>query len=387
MSKSGTQNINSQEVLNDIKEVNEKVESELKPASYEFLGNYSIDVVLDLFGSWESASDKAGISKKESILNDLRRVAEVCGDGFSIEDYNKEGNYSSAHVINVFGSWNKAKEKADLKTNASWSTRDISDYELNQDLKRVARLVYGPLHRDEYDELGKFSEGTVMRRFDGWSNMREQLELDRQNGSFDKKMSLERNRLHRDYLEGVLEELEAIETDKQFIHTALQFHGSLKKSQRGKRARNSNEALLVCLFQALRQNSIGIRYKELMKKGDFETSGDFFSIMRALKDVEDIPYNPVRAAEFIGRYHTILDLNKDVTELSKELAKKSSVNNSPSVTAAASVYIADQELSEDDVYTQTEISAVFNITEVSLRKAKQNIRGDIDVEETVTEFR
>lgn len=387
MSQNEVQDIDKGEILNDIEDVNDKVESELKPSSYDFLGKYSVDIILEVFGSWEDALDCAGVSEKASIIEDLRKVAEVCGDSFSVEDYADHGKYSRSHVNDIFGSWNKAKEKAGLETNASWRKEAISDYDLNQDLKRVARLIYGPLHRDEYDELGKYSEGTVMRRFDGWTDMRDQLELNRQKGEFEEKMSLERNRLHRDYLESVLDDLEAIEIDQEVIHKALKFHGSLKKSQRGKRARNTNEGLLVCLFQALRENSVGIRYKELMNKGDFETSGDFFGIMRTLKEFEDIQYNPVKASEFIERYGQILDLDPDVFGLSKEVAKKSSVSNSPSVTAAASIYISDQELSQDeDLYTQAEISEVFNITEVSLRKAKQNVREDINVEELKKEY-
>ncbi len=55
--------------------------------------------------------------------------------------------------------------KFELKPN----NRDVSDQQLIDDLKKVVKES-GKLTitRDEYNEIGRFSEGTLRKRFGGW---------------------------------------------------------------------------------------------------------------------------------------------------------------------------------------------------------------------------
>lgn len=58
--------------------------------------------------------------------------------------------------------------------------RDVPDEDLIADLKKVAReLKKEALTRNEYDRIGKYSEGTLRKRFGGWLNALEKAGLNK----------------------------------------------------------------------------------------------------------------------------------------------------------------------------------------------------------------
>jgi hypothetical protein len=58
------------------------------------------------------------------------------------------------------------------------NNRNASDQDLLDDIKRVVKeLNKETITRDEYDENGRFSEGTIRKRFGGWLNALEEAGL------------------------------------------------------------------------------------------------------------------------------------------------------------------------------------------------------------------
>lgn len=366
----------TQEIINDLQRVSESVETRLRPSMYDFKGKFSVDEVIDGFGSWQDAMDKAGLSKSSEIIEDLIQTSKEVEGELTINKYREVGKFSSNKIQDTFGSWNEAKEEADLEI-VHTRTTDIEDKELKKDIIEVQKKVYGLVNEEEYKDLGNYSRGTVNNRLGGWQEVGEKLNLHEVSSSYWEKIEYKKNRENSRFLEGVMEDLDAVEEDLEIVDRALELHGSLKY-KRGFKVYGSKEALLTCLYVAMREDNIGIRYKEIMDFGNFESSGDIFSTIRKLKDSSDIDHKPVEAGEFIKRFKESLEMEEQAVEYAKGLCDAVDLSNSPSAIAAGSTYIACKEKGEKR--TQSEIAEVFNVTEVTVRKAKQNILEDIEQE-------
>lgn len=103
----------------------------------------------------------------EELLNDLKNVAaKLCRNNLTKEDYNKLGKYSSGTLERRFGKWNIALEKAGLDLSRA---TNISDIDLFKNIEQVWISVG---RQPKYDEIkrpiSKYSTTPYDKRFGSW---------------------------------------------------------------------------------------------------------------------------------------------------------------------------------------------------------------------------
>jgi hypothetical protein len=104
---------------------------------------------------------------EESLLDELRRVAKKIGkDTMTFKEFKAAGGRISDRPIRrIFGSWNAALEKAGISKSV---IINISDEDLFAEIGKLwDRLGRQPTQR-EMQRLGKFSERPYARRFGSW---------------------------------------------------------------------------------------------------------------------------------------------------------------------------------------------------------------------------
>ncbi len=116
------------DLLQDLKRVEEQ-ENQLDRFSYDIHGKYSIEDIEQEFGSWTKAKETVsgageldknsntrgkGLSD-EKILSDMRKAARIGSLPFNKKKYAENGKYSYETVSRNIESWERAKEKADIK--------------------------------------------------------------------------------------------------------------------------------------------------------------------------------------------------------------------------------------------------------------------------------
>ena len=106
------------------------------------------------------------------ILDDIQRVAHNLNvDHLSVSLYKKHGKYSQTAIQAHFGTWRNACSLVGLRTERKPSElKIISDEELFEDLRRVAKLIDSDtVPYDSYKKFGRFSSGNIFARFKKWS--------------------------------------------------------------------------------------------------------------------------------------------------------------------------------------------------------------------------
>lgn len=101
---------------------------------------------------------------REDIIADFKRVAKITGSQYvTSRDCKKHGNYAINTVIRLFGSWNNAVLLAGFKATQQ---RGIPVYELFYNLKQVwLKLGRQPLRKEMRAPLSKYSWRTYRNRF------------------------------------------------------------------------------------------------------------------------------------------------------------------------------------------------------------------------------
>lgn len=105
----------------------------------------------------------------DELLNDIRQVAEKLGDTPTYGEYDEHGEYSVSTIESRFGGWTDARAEAGL--NGDWLPSHKTETEdLLADLERVAERLDTTPTRDEYDQFGAYSYTTLESRFDTWND-------------------------------------------------------------------------------------------------------------------------------------------------------------------------------------------------------------------------
>lgn len=170
-------NCSDEVLLNDLRAVAAKLDKDtLTQELYNQHGRFAAATFKKRFGTWNSVLELCGLRVNKRInvpdsefLQDLRRVAEMCGtQSVSTSAYDSHGTFSSTAVSRRFGSWVLAIEKAGLTPSPSYSVK-ISDEELFNNMAHVWEGVgRQPKQKDFFPPLSKYSEGPYLRRFGSW---------------------------------------------------------------------------------------------------------------------------------------------------------------------------------------------------------------------------
>ena len=120
-------------------------------------------------------------TSEEDFLKDILRVAHSLGkDTITRSEYsNNGGKYHPSTIIRRFGGWLKALELCGLSPNkrqidsssSNYTQSYITNQELIVDLQKVAKkLNKNTFTGNEYEQNGKYSRATYVRRFKTWNN-------------------------------------------------------------------------------------------------------------------------------------------------------------------------------------------------------------------------
>ena len=106
---------------------------------------------------------------EEELLSDLRRVAYEAGDQrVTFRRYNEQGKYSGDTIIRRFAGWLKALERAGLQKTTN---RNVSTDELFENIVRVwTKIGRQPKFRDLTGDISDYGAATYASRFGGWRN-------------------------------------------------------------------------------------------------------------------------------------------------------------------------------------------------------------------------
>jgi len=171
-------NIPIDELLDDLKIVSKKLgQNYFSMDTYEKHGQFSRGVFKAKFGSWNKALEKAGLEiinrrniPEDELLDDLKTVSKKIGqNSFSMETYEKHGQFSRAVFKIKFGSWNKALEKAGLLIFKKYNIPD-------DDFFNNIALVWEKLGRQprqydfDSDNISSISSGPYKKRFGTYNN-------------------------------------------------------------------------------------------------------------------------------------------------------------------------------------------------------------------------
>jgi 5-methylcytosine-specific restriction endonuclease McrA len=177
--------ISDTEFINDLRSVaNNLGKNSLKQRDYckNNGAKYSLTALKERFGSWETILNKAELEgakslkgmeygeksiKDEVLIADLIKVAtELNNSNITITDYEKYGQFTAQTMGVRFGSWNKAKQKANLEvTNVTNNTIE----ELFQNILELWTLLgRQPKYGEVVSPNSKFSGSTYARRFGSW---------------------------------------------------------------------------------------------------------------------------------------------------------------------------------------------------------------------------
>lgn len=180
------------EYLNDLRAVANRLGKHcLKQRDYSKKNGakYSLNSAIKRFGDWNTLLKEAGLEgerslkgmeygekqiKDEVLIADLIRVAkELNKPNLTSDEYTKHGKFTSVTMGVRFGSWNKAKEKANLEVS---NVINNSTEELFQNILDLWTLLgRQPKYGEVVAPLSKFHGATYGRRFG--SNAQNYIEI------------------------------------------------------------------------------------------------------------------------------------------------------------------------------------------------------------------
>lgn len=169
-----------EEVIEDIKRVNESVDGSVTLNQMSQEGKYGRGVYQHKFGLWNEAKKAAGLNTKagnrkisrEDLLEELNRMAQEYGPSVGINDMRSEGKYSGSAYINEFGSWNEAKELADLEPNdPAGEPMPDRDECVRQIQELGVKLGRAPRVPDVRQEGDRYKTKWYFDNFDGWGEL------------------------------------------------------------------------------------------------------------------------------------------------------------------------------------------------------------------------
>ncbi len=179
------QKFSDEDLINDLRTVaNNLGKKSLKQRDYCMKNGakYNLKTAIKRFGNWDNTLKKAGLEgekslkgmeygeksiKDEVLIADLVRVAnELNNPKITVKDYDKFGKYTAVTMGVRFGSWNKAKQKANLEISCVMNN---TNEDLFQNILELWTLLgRQPKYGEVISPNSKFNGSTYARRFGSW---------------------------------------------------------------------------------------------------------------------------------------------------------------------------------------------------------------------------
>lgn len=244
----GRHRISDIEYINDLRLVaNNLGKNSLKQRDYckKNGANYNVKSAINRFGNWDNTLKMAGLEgekslkgmeygekaiKDEILLADLVRVSnELNNPNITISDYEKFGKYTHVTMGARFGSWNKAKEKANLEV--VYKTNNSNEDLFKNILDLWTHFGRQPKYGEVISPLSKFNGSTYARRFGSWQSSLEAFV---------------------DYINNITDESEEIETEELQlipINQTQKKEKSIKEIKIKRTSRNINLRMRFMILQ------------------------------------------------------------------------------------------------------------------------------------------
>ena len=105
----------------------------------------------------------------QELLDDLKRVAYKLGrNNVTSREYDETGKYTSGTIHRRFGTWNKALQKAELEITLIQS-QNVSDKELFENIEKIwLTLGQQPTYRDIRPPISIYSTHQYLSKFGTW---------------------------------------------------------------------------------------------------------------------------------------------------------------------------------------------------------------------------
>lgn len=164
------------ELLADLERVAEIVGGEPAKGDYEDHGEYALSTITYRFDSWIDAKQAAGVydgldegPTREELLADLRRVDEEHDGPVTQVVYQERGEWSFKSVQRKLGGWEEGCQEAGV-TRPEMGPRTEETEALLEDIRQLADELDRLPSRSEYHEQGKFSRGMARSRLGSWKD-------------------------------------------------------------------------------------------------------------------------------------------------------------------------------------------------------------------------
>jgi SOS-response transcriptional repressor LexA len=166
--------ISRQELISELQRLTKEIGS--SPTQEDMLnhGKFSFRPYVDTFNSWNEALRAAGLEvnsryeiPEEELIDGIKEFSDELGHTPSFTEMDKRGPFSPNTYIRKFESWNQALQLAGLDIN---SRQNISETELEHEIKRLAEELGRPPERREMDKYGRFSSTSYRSKFGSWND-------------------------------------------------------------------------------------------------------------------------------------------------------------------------------------------------------------------------
>ncbi len=176
--KINARNISKEDIIADIKNVAKKYnKNTLTTTEYNLYGKYHSSTIIRKFGSWIKALSSAELEimpgqrnniEKEDVIKDIMSLSQKYNP-LSLSVYKTYGNYTSNVIVRHFGSWNNALKFCGLPI-----IDDKIVITKKECLEEVLRIwtVLGrqPNSTDIRKGISKYSLNTFCRKFGSWTS-------------------------------------------------------------------------------------------------------------------------------------------------------------------------------------------------------------------------
>lgn len=169
----GEQRISDAELIAELRRLATDLDKTPTVRAMNERGAYSSETYRVRFGSWNAALDRADLPKNRNIpaselLDGLRELTAELGHVPTQGEMADQGPYAVTTYQDHFGSYSEARAAAGLPAGPVTPHERVSDWELLQDVQRVADALDDPPSRADFNRLSEYDSSTVVKRFGGF---------------------------------------------------------------------------------------------------------------------------------------------------------------------------------------------------------------------------
>ena len=166
-------------LLNDLKRVAQLLgQADFSQAAFREHSRVSPSTISRFFGSWNQGLEAAGLRApsvkkftQSDALAEITRVAMLLSSGekLTISHFQRHSHISHKLILGLFGSWRKALQQAGLEQHFDDSSKKIPRSEIIFEIQRVASLIKTEeLTIQQFEQHSRFGSKVARKEFGSW---------------------------------------------------------------------------------------------------------------------------------------------------------------------------------------------------------------------------